>query len=133
MSTDPANGDQKTSRIFGFALIVFIVLAILPTAGFLQYGDLLFGEHAFAKVFLLSSIGGALSASISTKGSKRRFKAILPGAVMGFGVPLAFISYVLLLHRKNLLKIEFVLLVFVGVIPGLILYAVLLKDDPPEA
>ncbi len=51
---------------------------------------------------------------------------------MGIGVPLAFISYVLLLHRENLLKIEFVLLVFVGVIPGLILYAVMLKDNLPE-
>lgn len=137
MSTEPSsepsnNDDKKTSRVFGIALIIFIVLAILPTVGFFQYGDLLFGEHAFAKVLLLSSMGGALSTSICTKGRKQRLMAILPGVVMGIGIPLTFISYIWLLHRENLFKIEFVFLVLVGIFPGFLLYASLIKPDPPE-
>lgn len=109
------------------AIFIFIVLTILPTLGYLNYGQDLFGENAFAKVLLSSGIGGALSSSIWAKGMKQRLAAILPGIVMGIGVPVAITSYVVLFNRTSLLKIELILPVLLGLLPGMILRAIIDK------
>jgi hypothetical protein len=132
MSSEKSVSDNEISRVFGIAIIIFLVLAILPTVGFLQYGELLFGEHAIAKLFLLSSIGGALSSSICAEGSKQRLIAILPGILMGIGVPIAFILYVWLLQRESLMKIELVLLVLLGAFPGALLRSAMIQKTPSE-
>jgi hypothetical protein len=103
------------------AIFIFVVLNILPTLAFLNYGQDLFGENAFAKLLLVGGIGGALSSSIWAEGTKQRLVAILPGIVMGIGVPIAITSYVVLFNRTALLKVELVLPVMVGLFPGILL------------
>lgn len=128
MSSEQPGSSKEIPRDFGIAFIIFLTTAILPTVGFIMFGDDLFGERAFAKLLLLSSMGGALGSAICAKGIKQRLIAIFPGILMGIGVPLAFILYIGLLQRQSLMKIEFCILVLIGVFPGAVLRAGLIGE-----
>ena len=132
MPKELSDSDKKVRKVAIAVLIIIVILIGLPTFEFLKDGALLFGKYAFLKVLLLSSIGGALSTSICTKRRKQRLMAILPGALMGIGVPLSLTSYVFLLHRGMLFGFECVLPIMIGVFPGFLLYVALVKDIPSE-
>ncbi|MBW4474396.1 MAG: hypothetical protein KME45_29075 [Stenomitos rutilans HA7619-LM2] len=133
-TTERSNADnQKASVVAAVVMLIVGVMVLLPTFEFLRSGGLSPGEHALAKVLLLSSMGGALGTVICTKGRRNRLMAIFPGALMGIGVPLALTAYVLLFHRHTLFKIECVLPLMIGTLPGFLLYVALMKPVKPES
>lgn len=133
--------DKAANQLSGeatVALIVFGLLSIAPTLGFFSFGQDLFGDNAFAKLLLISGIGGALASSIWCKGALQRLVAIFPGIVMGVGVPITLMSYVEYFNRTSLIKIEIVLVSMIGIFPGLLLRLlidrlVFKRKEPGEA
>jgi tellurite resistance protein TehA-like permease len=118
MSTEPPNDNKKEDSIFFVSIIIFAALVIAPTLMFLKFGGGLLGERPVAGLLILCAVGGALSSSISAKGFKRRLLAIIPGVMMGVGVPLAFFAYISIFQRNFLLKVECVIPTMIGILPG---------------
>jgi uncharacterized membrane protein len=123
---------EDPGPMFIVVMFIFGLLVVMPTLFSFSSGDDFLGENSFAKLLLLTAMGGALSSSLAAKTNRNRFLAIIPGVIMGIGVPLVFSGYIQLFNRDSLYKLEWMFLTLVGVIPGGILRTALLEGANPS-
>lgn len=119
---------RKTLMDFKKTGIFFLALVLLPSFIFLDMGNL-FGEYALIKLIIVSGVGGGVGSALSAENTKEKLVALIPGVIMGVGVPLAISAYLLLSGRESLLKFEVVTLAVLGIGPGYLFRRLLVRSN----
>jgi hypothetical protein len=129
---DPKQPDKskELDKATQIAITIFMIVVGIPTFIFFVSGEEAFGSQSFLKLLIVAAMGGALSSSFCAKTNQQRFLAIPPGIIMGIGVPFVLLWYIELLKRDGLYKVEMILIMLIGAIPGLLLRMVMIKDTP---
>jgi hypothetical protein len=127
--------NQRISTSHGLAMIVMTCSVVFPSLVQFELGSTLFGEHPISKLLYIAAAGGALSGAL-LGGRRWWLIGLIAGAVGGVGSAGALPLYVAWGHRTIILKIEFIMALGIGAMPGLFLGALLArfaKRDPQKA
>src|SRR5712671_2782337 len=121
---DVSTRNQPISTRHGLAFIVIACSVALPSLAQFQLGSSLFGEHPIEKLLCIGAVGGAVSGALFG-GRPRWLVGSIAGVVAAVGAAGALPLYVARLHREHLWKGEWILLLGVGAMPGVMLGAFL--------
>ena len=105
----------------GIAYLVGLLAWVVPISSYRDYPEI-FGDNLFFKLIVIACIGGIISFALWAK-SGDRFIAALAGLVAGIGVGVSITWFLEL--NGTVGKTASAILIFVGIVPGLILMWVL--------
>lgn len=126
--------NQRIPMKVALAYIVGTGFILFPSLAQSQYGSSLFGEHPVSKLLSIAAVGGALSGALFT-GRRAWLIGLICGALAGIGAAGAFTVYAAWMHKKTFGKVEIMLILCIGAMPGVLLGVLLnrfAKRDPQE-